>query len=220
MSTMIERRAKVLVVDDHALVRYGLVELLSNEKDMEICGTAASAEEALQKIGESKPDMVVIDIKLQGTNGLDLIKRIRTRHADMKMIVSSMYDESLYAPRALQAGAMGYVNKQEATETLVEAIRQVLRGQVFLSAVMARQLFQNAGPAGSRELSPIHRLSNRELEVFEKIGQGMSTRSIANQLHLSVKTIETHRENIKGKLGLKNAAELHRHAVQWVLESG
>ena len=212
--------ARIYLVDDHALVRHGLRELISQESDLEVCGDAADAAVALADIERFAPDLVVIDISLKGGNGIDLIKRIRPHLPNTKMLVASMHDESLYAERALHAGAHGYINKQEATETVIEAIRHVLDGQVYLSPAMTGQVLKRLAGGETVSSSPsVDRLTDRELQVFELVGQGLSTRAIAAQLHLSVKTIETYREHIKVKLGLKNAAELNRYAVQWTLEN-
>ena len=184
------------------------------------CAEAASGEDALAMVDDARPDLVVIDIALKGISGIELIKRIRARQPDVKMLVSSMHDETLYAERALRAGARGYVNKEEAPESVIEAIRQILTGTVFLSAVMKDRLLNVMIDGGdSKEQSPIETLSDRELEVFTLIGRGLTTREVANRLHLSVKTIETHREHIRSKLSITSSAELMRHAVQWVLEN-
>lgn len=210
---------RILIVDDHPLVRRGLRELIQNEPDLEVCGDAAGATEALQMLDATNPDLVIIDIFLKEGHGIELIKQIKARNERVKMLVSSMHDEALYAERVLRAGAMGYINKQEASDNVLHAVRQVLRGKVYLSAKMTERMLR--GVLSAREATerpPIDRLTDRELEVFELIGQGLTARQIANQLHLSVKTIETHRENIKTKFNIKSAAELSRHAMQWVLE--
>jgi len=211
--------SRILIVDDHPLVRRGLGGLIASEPDLEVVGEAAGATEALELLESLKPDLMVIDISLGDVNGIELIKRIRSKDEETKLLVSSMHDETIYAERALRAGATGYVNKEVATETLVEAIRQVLTGQVYLSSEMTGDLLQRVVTGATGETSAVDGLSDRELEVFEKIGSGMTTREIAELLNLSVKTIETHREHIKIKLRLRNAAELTRGAVQWVLES-
>ncbi len=216
-----DRRIRILIVDDHPLVRSGLGELISADPDLEVCGEASDANEAMQQIAATKPDLMVVDISLKTGNGIDLIKRVKAKQLGIKMLVSSMHDESLYAERSLSAGAMGYISKQEATEKVIEAIHQVLNGQVYLSAEMSgRLLHRMVSGSAALEQSPIETLSDRELQVFEQIGQGFTTRQIAGGLHLSVKTIETYRENIKNKLSLKNTSELSRHAVQWVIENG
>ncbi|MEX1017255.1 MAG: response regulator transcription factor [Phycisphaeraceae bacterium] len=215
------RKCRVLVVDDHPIVRHGLAQLIDGSSTLEVCGQAASASEALDAIRQMKPQVAVIDISLGGGNGLELIKQVKSEGCDTKMLVSSMHDEMLYAERALRAGAMGYVNKAEGTERIIEAIEQILGGRIYLSSPMTERVLQrmmrNDGKLGD---SPIDALSDRELEVFEMIGQGQTTKQIAKKLHLSPKTIETHREHIKTKLNLANNNELVRHAVQWVLEHG
>jgi len=217
----INRPISVFIVDDHALIRHGLSQLVSDEPDMEVCGAAEDADEAMAKLAESQPDVLVVDISLQRGNGLDLIKRVKSHHPHVKILVSSMHDESLFAERALHAGALGYVNKREATEKVIDAIRQVLQGEVYLSTTMTGQLLHRLTNHHHDSLkhSSIETLSDRELEVFEMIGQGMSSRQIADALHLSIKTIVTHREHIKDKLGLKSSAEITKHAVQWTLEN-
>lgn len=213
-------RYKVLLVDDHPLVRRGLADLLSREPDLEICGQAADVSEALLEVDRMTPDLIVIDLTLKGGHGIDLIEKVKARDDQIKMLVSSMHDEMLFAERVLRAGAMGYVTKQEPPETLLGAIRQVLRGEVYLSARMTSRLLYRVAAGAMPHESPIQSLSNRELEVFEMIGQGLTTLQVARRLDLSPKTIETHREKIKQKLNLKNSAELNRRAVQWVLERG
>lgn len=213
--------AQILIVDDHPMVREGLAVRISNQPDLEVCGEAANVSDALQLVEQLQPDLVIIDISLKDGHGLDLIKQIRLRDERVKMLVSSMHDEALFAERALRAGAMGYINKQEAPEKVVAAIRQVLVGKmVFSSQMTERMLHRAVGRPLQVRQSPIETLTDRELEVFELIGRGLTTRKIANQLGLSVHTIETHREKIKSKLKLKNSAELGRQALQWVLESG
>lgn len=213
--------ARILIVDDHPLVRRGLAELIAHESDMTVCGDADDVENALQLIATRRPDLAVVDLSLKNSNGLDLIRQIKTRFPDVKVLVSSMHDESLYAERVLHAGAMGYINKQLATDKVIEAIRQVHRGQIYLSAEMTSQILHRlqGHPSETLEHPAVQLLSDRELQVFELIGHALSTRQIANRLQLSVKTIETHREHIKGKLNITNSAELTRHAVQWVLEN-
>ncbi len=210
-------RVKILLVDDHPIVRQGLAELIEQEEDLVICGEAQSGFEALQAIAAAKPDLAIVDISLQGTNGLELIKQIKAGHSDVPVLVLSMHDETLYAERALRAGARGYVMKEEATARLITAIRRVLSGEIYLSERMsARLLSRFVDGAPQIGGSPMERLSDRELEVFELIGRGLGTRRIAEELHLSVKTIESHREHIKEKLKLDSSQELMRHAMQWV----
>jgi DNA-binding NarL/FixJ family response regulator len=211
---------RILIVDDHALVRLGLAQLISYETDMEVCGDASNGDEALAKVKQLQPHLVILDISLQQGNGIELTKTLKARHPNVKVLISSMHDESLFAERALRAGALGYINKQEATDKVIGAIRQVLDGQIYLSAEMTNHLLHRLGSSGDSllERPSLESLSDREWEVFELIGRGLATRQIAKQLHLSVKTIETHREHIKEKLSLANGAELTRHAVRWVLQ--
>ena len=214
------RVSKVLIVDDHPIVREGLSALISTQSDLEVCGHAEGATEAIRILEAKKPEVVIVDISLQDSSGLDLIRQIRAREENICILVSSMYDESLYAERALRAGAMGYINKQEATRNILTAIRRVLTGKVFLSDRMSDRLLERVvGSANSPDQSPVEALSDRELEVFSLIGNGLTTSEIAERLNLSVKTIETYRQRIKEKLALRNAADLARHASQWVLES-
>ncbi|MCA9121725.1 MAG: response regulator transcription factor [Planctomycetaceae bacterium] len=224
MSTTISRTKtrpyRVLIVDDHALVRLGLTQLIAHENDLQVCGDAGNANEALQKIKLLQPHLVVLDISLQQGNGIELTKTLKIQFPDIKVLISSMHDETLFAERALRAGAVGYINKQEAADKVIDAIRQVMDGQVYLSVEMTSHLLHRLGNHREDLLQrpTVELLSDRECEVFELIGHGIPTREIAKRLHLSVKTIETHREHIKEKLGLTNGAELTRHAVQWVLE--
>jgi DNA-binding NarL/FixJ family response regulator len=176
--------------------------------------------QAIRVIHEVRPDLVIVDMTLKNGSGLELIKEVKAMYPDVRMLVASMHDETLFAERALRAGAMGYVNKQEATRQLTKAIHQVMKDKIFLSEAMTdRMLCRSVGSDNYSDKSPIETLSDRELEVFELIGQGETTRNIAEKLHLSPKTVETYRENIKDKLNLENATELTRHAVQWVLEN-
>jgi DNA-binding NarL/FixJ family response regulator len=214
------RKHKILLVDDHPLVRRGLADLIAGEPNLEVCGQASDVAGALQEVERTHPDLVVIDLTLKGGHGIDLIEKIKARSQQVRMLVSSMHDEMLFAERVLRAGAMGYVTKQESPETLLGAVRQVLRGEVYLSPRMTSRLLHRVAAGGLPQESPLEILSNRELEVFEMIGQGLTTLQIARRLELSPKTIETHREKIKQKLNLKNSAELSRRAVQWVLDRG
>lgn len=211
--------AKILVVDDHPLVRRGLGELIASQPDLVVCGEAATAAEALNLVDQTAPDLVIIDLKLKQSSGIELIKQIKARYKSIKMLVASMHEEALFAERALHAGASGYINKEEAGEKVVEAIRQILQGKVYLSNEMTEHmLYQFAGRQQEPSENSLDKLSNREIEVFELVGQGMGTRQIAELLHLSVKTIETYRESVKRKLNLNTSSELIRRAVQWVLE--
>ena len=173
----------------------------------------------MQQVMEKKPDFVIVDISLKSGHGIELIKQIHAQNEKIKMLVLSMHDESLFAERAIRAGAMGYLNKEQSRTRILEAIRSILSGEVFLSdAMTARMLTRTMGKSNDEDKSPIETLSDRELQVFELIGQGLTVREIASKLQLSPKTVETYRENIKAKLDLDNATELIRHAVQWVME--
>lgn len=215
-----EKTIRLMLVDDHPLVRRGLAELISDEPHLEVCAQMASAEDALQDIDQINPDLVIVDVTLPGMNGVELIKRLRSRYPKMLILVSSMHDESLFAERCLRAGANGYVNKEEATDKVVDAINHVIDGHLYLSADMTSHLLHGviAGEVGQR--STLEILTDRELEVFALIGRGLPTREIAQKLHLSVKTIETHRDHMRAKLKIGSTTELMRHAVQWVLENG
>jgi DNA-binding NarL/FixJ family response regulator len=213
-------RARVLIVDDHPAVREALAIRIGRQRDLEVCGEAADLSEALRLVAETQPDVAVIDISLKAGNGIDLIKRIRGRNDHVRMLVWSMHSEALYAERALRAGALGYVNKDQATDRIVEAIRQVLAGKVYLSAAMAERLLQRAvgGTPAEVTRSPLNVLADRELEVFRLIGEGVKTADIAERLHLSVKTVETYRDRIRRKLNLSDGTELAHYATQWLLE--
>lgn len=215
-----QRPWRILIVDDHPLVRAGLATLISAEADLEVCGESDELPTAMDQIRELQPDLVIVDISLKNGNGIELIKHIRSTHAQVKVLVCSMHDESLYAERCLRAGANGYLNKQAAGRNVIDAIRTIRSGKAFLSEALSDRLLSRVvGGDAALQHSPVDGLTDRELEVFGLIGQGLTTRQIAERLHLSHKTIESYRENIKGKLGLKNAAELSRHAVQWAMEN-
>lgn len=214
------RKYRVLIVDDHPIVRRGLAELIATRPDLEVCGEAAEIPEALRLVEATRPDVAIVDLTLKGGHGLELIEEIKARHGRVKMLVSSMHDETLFAERALRAGAAGYIGKQEAPERIIEALHKVLRGEICLSPRMANRLLHRVASGEALERNPIEGLSDRELQVFEMIGQGQTTKQIAQSLQLSHKTIEAHREKIKAKLNLKNSSELSRHATQWVLENG
>ena len=209
----------VLIVDDHPIVRRGLSELISHEPDLKVCGEAADAQEALRMIESLAPRLVIVDISLREGSGIDLIKRIHAQFPEVRTLVASMYDETLYAGRALQAGAMGYVCKQDTAEKILEAIRMVLGGQIYLTPEMSGRMFRWIRTGERKDAdSPAATLSDRELEVFEAIGRGRSTRAIAEQMQLSVKTIESHRENIRRKLSITSNTELIQRSFRWILE--
>ena len=213
--------AKILIVDDHPIVREGLAELINREKDLAVCGQADSGHRGFEAIEALAPDVAIIDLSLEDINGLTLIKNLRSRGFTLPVLVLSMHEESLYAERALRAGAQGYIMKREAPTRVITAIRKVLAGEVYLSDGLAARLMQRiVGAPNFSSTSPVSRLSDRELEVYAFIGQGLKTREIAAKLNLSVKTIETYREHIKEKIGLRNATELVQSAIKWVhLES-
>lgn len=210
-------KARIFVVDDHPVVRSGLADVINQETDMMVCGEAESAEDALREMREAAPDLAIIDLSLRGTSGLELIKSLKARDPELPVLVLSMHDESVFAERALHAGALGYIMKDAMMGQIQTAIRQVLAGKVFLSAPMTEQVVRGASrKRGAPGGSPLDRLSDREIEVFELIGRGLGTSEIARKLHLSVKTIDTHRGNIRDKLGLKDPAQIVHHAVQWI----
>jgi DNA-binding NarL/FixJ family response regulator len=210
-------RTKILVVDDHPLFRQGVEDLIRRSLHCQVCGEVDDAPKAMEAIKEKKPDMAIVDMSLAASNGLDLIEEIKVHHPKLPILVLSMHDEKLYAERALRAGARGYVMKGKPVQEIVAAIRRVLDGEIYLSDQMSHRLLErivSGTPDATRSL--IGTLSNRELEVFELIGQGHGTRSIAERLHLSVKTIDTNRESIKRKLGLSDGIELHQQAFLWI----
>ena len=213
---------RVLIVDDHPAVREALAIRIGRQRDLEVCGEAADMGEALRLVAEARPDVAVIDISLKAGSGIDLITRIKDRDAYVRILVWSMHSEALYAERALRAGALGYVNKDQATDRIVAAIRRVREGKVYLSDAMAERLLQRA-VGGARDVvtrSPLDVLADRELEVFRLIGAGVKTAEIAERLHLSVKTVETYRDRIRQKLCLSDGTKLAHYATQWVLENG
>ena len=209
---------RVFVVDDHPIVRQGLALLIDQEPDLEVCGEAEEAETALAAIAASRPDVLLLDISLPGPDGIDLLKTIRATDPALPVLVLSMHDESMYAERALRAGANGYIMKQEATENVLVALRRILRGEMYVSdrmaSTMLRQIASGAGKPGQATIS---RLSDRELEVFRLIGEGHATRQIAEELHLSVKTVESYQAHIKEKLALQSARDLVQRAIEWKL---
>jgi DNA-binding NarL/FixJ family response regulator len=216
-----KKRARILIVDDHPAVREALAFRIDRQPDLEVCGEAADMGGALRQLADAKPDLAVVDISLKNGSGIDLIKRIKDRDDSVRMLVWSMHSESLYAERALRAGALGYINKDQATDKIVVAIRRVLAGKVYLSDAMAEKLLKRA-VGGDREkptYSPLEALADRELEVFRLIGQGVKTAEIAERLHLSVKTVETYRDRIRQKLNLTDGTELAHYATQWVVEN-
>ena len=214
----IKKTHRVVIVDDHPIVRYGLSQVIGREPDLEVCGEASDMADTMRQVEASQPDVVIIDISLNGEDGLELIDYIHSRFPLVKVLVSSGHDERIFAGRVLRAGAMGYVPKGEALPKIVEAIRQVLRGEIYLSPQMNTCLLQRAAIGESLDQNPLETLSNRELQVFEMIGQGLNTVQIANKLQVSPKTVESHRKVIKMKLRLQTSAQLSRSAFEWVHE--
>jgi DNA-binding NarL/FixJ family response regulator len=217
-----KEKYRILIVDDHPIVRQGLVQMIGHEPDMIVCGEAESAHEALKVIATGAPDVAVVDLSLKGVSGLELLKDIKVRYPKLPVLVLSMFDESIYAERALRAGARGYMMKEEASEKVLTAVRNILAGQIYLSDTMASRLLNMAvlGRGGDGGASPSERLSDRELEVFRLIGQGYGNTDIARQLHLSPKTVETYRAHIKDKLNLASSTELLQHAIKWTQSMG
>ena len=218
-------KRNVFIVDDHPMMRRGYASLVNAEPDLAICGEAATASEALAGIEKTKPDLVIADISIEGTNGIELTKQLLVWSPDLPVLIISMHDEALYAERALQAGARGYLMKMEGDEAVLAAIRRVLDGHVYVSdAVQDRLLYQHIGQARphseDQTTTALHALSDRELEVFEMIGRGYPTREIADRLSISPKTVESHRAKIKSKLGVDTATDLMRRAIRWVESIG
>lgn len=210
-------KRKIFVVDDHSVMRWGYIALINQEMDLEVCGEAGTALDALEKISSTKPDLAIVDISLDGMNGIELTKHLQALQPELPVLIVSMHDESLYGERALRAGARGYIMKKEARTRIVEAIRRVLNGSFYLSDEMSTKiLLQYQGRRMDEESSSIERLSDRELEVFELFGRGFSTREIAESLLISPKTVESHRNRIKTKLAVDSTSELLQRAVQWV----
>jgi DNA-binding NarL/FixJ family response regulator len=210
------KKSKVFVVDDHPIVRQGLALLINREADLTVCGEAEDAQSAMQSVTSAHPDIMVVDISLNGPDGLDLLKDIRMRLPDLPVLILSMHDESIYAERALRAGAQGYIMKQEATEKVLVALRRILSREIYVSERIANRMLQRyIGSPSAEGPSSVADLTDRELEVFRLIGEGHSTRQIAEELHISVKTVESYQAHIKEKLSLRSARELVQHAIQW-----
>jgi DNA-binding NarL/FixJ family response regulator len=211
-----DNRTRVLLVDDHAVVRYGIAQLINREADMTVCGEEEDAARAMEAICRLKPDLVIADISLKNSSGLELMRNIKGQYPKLPVLVVSAHDESVYAEVAFRAGALGYLMKEEALDKVITAIRRVLGGGIYVSDTLAAKLLQQQVRGQTvATTSPVNGLSDRELEVFQMIGQWKGTRQIAGQLHLSVKTVEYYREQIKRKLNLKNAGELTQRATAW-----
>jgi len=209
------RKKTVFVVDDHPLLRQGLALMINREPDLTVCGEAEEAQAAMRAIAAKKPDILIADISLNGPDGLDLLKSLRTLYPDLPVLILSMHDESIYAERALRAHANGYIMKQEATEKVLIAVRRILGGEIYLSDRMANKLLHQYISGSAVDMrSRLSTLSDRELEVFRLIGEARSTRQIAENLHLSIKTVETYQAHIKEKLSLRTGRELVQHAIQ------
>lgn len=208
-------RTRIVLVDDHPMVRERLAEVINRETDMVVCGEAEDRGEALEVIDREKPGLAIVDLTLKRSNGLDLIKDLQVMHPELKILVLSMQEESLYAERVIRAGAHGYITKQEATRKILGAIRQVLEGKVFLGSQISGEILSRMLGRSKAATRSLEMLSDRELQVFERIGQGFATRQIAEQLGLDVKTVDTYRARIKDKLELKDASELLRTAIAW-----
>jgi DNA-binding NarL/FixJ family response regulator len=208
-------KKRVLVVDDHPIVRQGLALMINREPDLVVCGEAEEAMGAMHVLASSHPDVLIVDISLNGPDGIDLLKSIRISRPTLPVLILSMHDEMVYAERALRAGANGYIMKQEATEKVLVAVRRILSGDIYLSDRMANKLLHQYISGGSADMSSrLSALSDRELEVFRLIGEGCGTRQIAENLHLSMKTVETYQAHIKDKLSLRSGRELVQHAIQ------
>ncbi len=218
-NTTTSRRRRVLVVDDHDMIRAGIIQLFADHKEIEICGEASNSEETLELVKQCRPDLAIVDITLMDGSGLDLTTEIRRISPESKVLVYSFHDEILYADRSLRCGASAYVQKQEPAKNLVTAVMTVLSGRIYLSNTMTERLIIRAAQVESEtQKSWLHSLSDRELEVFEWLGHGLTSSEIARQMELKQKTVETYREKIKRKLGLINGNQLIQHAVKWVLE--
>ena len=210
-------RKRLVVIDDHVLIRRGLISMINNEPDLEVCAEADTLQGGLRALASAQPDMATVDLHLGSSDGLELIKDIRKRLPSLPLLVISMHDEAVYAERAFRAGARGYVTKQQASETVLAAIRCVLAGGRYMSPAMKERFAEHYAKGNKpADKSPVASLSDREIEVFRLIGEGLVNRQVAEQLRLSVKTIETYREHLKSKLSLHNAGELARAAVLWV----
>jgi len=217
-STTFENKKRIFIVDDHPIVREGLITIINHEKDFEVCGEADEAREAFKAISELNPDVVIVDIALKSSDGIELTKNLKARYPTLPVIVLSIHDELTYAERALRAGAQAYLMKEVVSENVVTAIRTVLSGEIYVSNTMGKKLLRKMAAAGKADTisAPIDSLSDRELEIFRLIGQGYKPSKIAQSMHLSVKTVETYRARIKEKLNLADADELLRYAIRWV----
>ncbi|MBN2508722.1 MAG: response regulator transcription factor [Spirochaetales bacterium] len=211
---------KVVIIDDHPIVRQGFVLLINQEEDLEVVGEAEDAPGAVSVVREKSPDLALVDLSLKNSNGLELIKDLKVILPELIVLVVSLHDEEVYAERALRAGAKGFIMKAEATDNVMTAIREVLQGGVYLSNAMRSKILHSlSGGGGGREKNITELLSDREFEVFQLIGNGLNTRNIAHKLNLSIKTIETYKSHLKTKLNLQDATEMIQYAVEWVVKN-
>ena len=218
--TPVKTGPRILLVDDHPIARQGVRQMIEHAGDLQVCGEAADADTAMDAVARLHPDLAVVDLSLQGKPGIELIKDLKVRYPDIRILVLSMHDEKMYAERVLRAGARGYIMKQEATEKILIAIRRILAGDIYVSDAISGRLLQQLAAGGNKPLkSSLDLLSDRELEIFQLLGRGKSVREIAGMLHLSSKTVEAHREHIKEKLQLNSSTELLRLAVQLEMQS-
>jgi DNA-binding NarL/FixJ family response regulator len=213
-SSPAQKKSRILIIDDHVMVREGVAEIIKHEPDLDVCGTATTAHEGIEAVRKLKPDLILVDITLPGKNGIEFIKDVRAMNPDLRILVMSMHDESLYVDRVLRAGGRGYIRKQEGGEKLIAALRRVVRGEIAVSEKMTGKLLEKF--SGRKTIdSPLEGLSDRELEVFQLIGQGKTMKEIGHELHLSPKTVEVHRSHIREKLKVTSAAELIAYAARW-----
>lgn len=210
------KQARIFVLDDHPIVRQGIIKLINQEQDLRVCGEAEDFQTAVDLVDQLKPDVVLVDISLNGSSGIEFLRVLKAHHANLPALILSMHDEMLYAERVIREGARGYIMKQEATEKILTAIRKVLAGQMYLSEKMMARILEKQYGGVSVGVSPVEVLSDRELEVFRLIGEGKTTSNIAKQFHRSIKTVETYRSRIKDKLCLKHNMELIRYAMHWL----
>ena len=213
-SSPAQKKSRILIIDDHVMVREGVAEIIKHEPDLDVCGTATTAHEGIEAVRKLKPDLILVDITLPGKNGIEFIKDVRAMNPDLPILVMSMHDESLYVDRVLRAGGRGYIRKQEGGEKLIAALRRVMRGEIAVSEKMTGKLLEKF--SGRKTIdSPLEGLSDRELEVFQLIGQGKTMKEIGHELHISPKTVEVHRSRIREKLKITSAAELIAYAARW-----
>lgn len=210
------QKTRIAIIDDHPLLRQGMAALINSQADFTVCGQADEAKKAIETVKTTNPDILILDISLKGANGLEVLKDLKVQFPGLRVLILSMHDENIYAPRSLRAGASGYITKQEASDKVLVALRKIKSGDVYLSQDMQTKMLNRVAGRTSPMASPVETLSDRELEILTLLGQGVSTSEIAQRLNLSIKTVETHRAHIKEKLNLKTAPELVHYAVDWV----